>query len=988
MRVSRYFTKQFDNQTWTKLFFRHHDLNLGPLIIPMPTIYATKRAIPIQSRDDPDLSFENIVSGIIDEAIKQNNNSDEQVEYSVQEFPFTARKKNAHIQVFGDSSALEDALSQGLARKFFRRKNMGYTEWLRLFFDWTKPVELHEDITTALELQSQAHNLMRLIGDHFLFDAETGLIKAEDKLRIAGMQSKEYIDFLAGDRKAIPDNMQKVWDQRMDVKRNLSRQIGQLRKGWQNSTYDHLPGEVFALLLDLKDVDYQVRQLIEPFGGSVEQSFRHYLYQLFLPGYDIMNLKFLDRADDSITNVGSWDIETTKYRGSIRTPGQRIPKDPRVWLIALSANRGVPEEFAYLLDNPLFELPDSIDWPVSDIAVGYLDIGADHIVLDSEEKIPYIFQQDAHHVVRTFSFLHQVFQLSVSGGHNTWSYDASRAMNPNRDLIAIADLHPLLEKYDLYRDLFTKDQGMCRLSSDNSGPAYRSNAWPTQFDFTAKRADTLNPARFYLSGLTLDQTLESLSALIHFITGTGFGFKKSIVGYDQVEAAVAKGELGDSDGAKEAVAYGAGDTIGQLDIMNNLVPIYEFISQTMKIPFDDIFQSPPKNVASLFWQRKFAQKSGIIKSYFELKKYEEFDLQKSKRKALEIAYSGTQNSELITRKGAIENVAMLMTPFFSESTHEIIEQDPVLASLRERLISSNNILEKVVLQKILDNLAVYYLLDAKTSSLNGKPADGALYHRYGIQGGYNNNAKYLLDMFRQGMIDLAEPLNERIVNYTGDYVFIDNDPELIKQLVDLDYTFIGEGDAISVSPHSIIYQLNNENNNHLAATGFKIQSPKKRHTPDYLLKGFNPNFYDNWIHDIAVICLNEGLKRAGEHIEEQITNMKKLPAEEFFMTLKPGKKFKNYSFPYRNTLRYKLEDLANLEPNQSRVVVIGSDDCKHIDLQIVDANEPDSWNQQPFIPFYLKMAFDPNKNLMKLCKSLGLKQVVDQALNYHQTDFT
>ncbi len=975
MRVLKVSTRRFEDMPWAKLYFRKQDQNLGPVTVPMPKVYQTHAPIPIESRNDPNLASDKITAQIIEDTLERDlDKSIIGQKYDIRHFHYSQNKRHVHIETYGNSNSLVDVLAEGVPNNFFSTKPIGYTEWLRLFFDWTKPVEIDDRIVQAMLIQDRAHKIMRLIGDYYLLDSEQEIIWAEDDLRIACPDSEEYIDFLVGNRKEMPPDIEELWCIRADKKRALSNRVGELRSAFEDHIWD-LPHEVGALMQELIEIDSDVFALITELGGEFGPNFRDYSFDILLRGYDISQIQFLDGKDDTAHNNGSWDIETTCYRGSIRTPDENIPIDPRVWLIALSANKGI-EEF----ESPLFEFPPDIEWPLTDVAIGYLDIGSDWVELESGERMLYIQQPDANLVVRTFSLFHQMFQLSRTGGHNTWSYDASRSMNPNRDPNAIAELPQELREKNLFVKLFTQDQKMCLLNNDNSPIKFRSQAWPIQFDGTIPRADTLYAARFHLALLTLDGTLESLSAAIDFFSGAGIEFEKSIPGYNQVELAVEDGEA-DANRARDAVEYGAGDTINQLKIINALVPIMEKVEDITGIQFDTLFHSTPRKVASLVWERKFSQEQGVIPNWVSSNHYDKFNLDRSKTRALSMAYERVSEEKLKCQRGLFRDVALFYTPFFTETSVSTIIKHPILNELYSTLNESDDKMERIFIQRILDNLAVYYLLDAKTSMETDSPADGALYYRYGTQGGYGNNANTLLSEFRKSMDDLVLPLeNAEIINYTGDYLFVDNDPRLVEELEELGYIFVGAGDVVSMARGSVAYQLREDELSHLASVGFKMQTPKKRHTPDSMLKGFDPNFYDKWIHDLVITSIKEGSEGAEGYLHDQILNLDKLPTEEFFMTLNPGKDAPNYSIKSRSTRRFKILDFMGLEGGQSRTMIVSSMDGHSLEVNVVDACDPDSWTQVPHIPYYLEWAFEKNRNLMKLCKALGIKESVEDLL--------
>ena len=335
------------------------------------------------------------------------------------------------------------------------------------------------------------------------------------------------------------------------------------------------------------------------------------------------------------------------------------------------------------------------------------------------------------------------------------------------------------------------------------------------------------------------------------------------------------------------------------------------------------------------------------------------------------------------KPGVRQNVEIFFTPYLTEACAHIIENNPDLLKLYEAMLNSENPLEHLIMQQMLDSLVGQYIVDSDQVASKTMYAS-EFWNRYHV--GH--------DEFRSGFADNLDAImfvfeESRPINYTGNMVFVDSeDTYLVKDLKDHNFVHLGRGDMISIDKQRVIYTLRNNGKSIIASTGFALFSPKKRHTTDNIFEGFDPNFFNNVIYDLATTRLEYGLGEARRLLEEFIDGFEEMPIEAFFMTLQLGHDLDKYSITYRSNKRYKIADFMDLEEGQKEVIVVESDGQDGLCPRIVDISNEKSWSDlRPHMDFYKRFAISKTRNLYKLCKALGIEDVIDSREEEEFYDF-
>ncbi len=982
MRLLKFLTTTRDRVPIGQFFFRDGDKNLGPLEIRLPVVYVSRYAIP-------DEKFEQLLGQIHNDTSKRDikrHGSPQRYTFSMSHY--NSVRSNMHISAHGDPESLEAVLSQGVPAMHFlyrnRLENIGYADWLRLEFDWTKDVSLDDRVEEALRLQKQAHLFLRLISDNYLLEIEEGILETDNQLRVEGVESADYHQHLLNGKAQMPEHIQDLWKLREAQGKQLSNRIAQLRKAFNKDDYSQLPPDIRGYVQQLREIRAEVLALIsgDRFTGEVKVDFRDLNMQIYLPGYNIFNLRFSDSQGLEVPHIVAYDIEVTAYRGSPRNPSGI---NPRVCLTSICSNIGETVEGKTVIESVGIKEIAQISSIFKDIVVGYLDIGTRLIHSPRYNRTAlYVKVDDSDVVRRTVAEILWLKNPLNLGGHNSDSYDASRLLNPNRDEAVIADLPQVLRGNNRFIKLFKSD-GVFRADPDNSEWKYDSKGpWLTNFKCIPSRADTLKPCINYLSQLTADNKLETIGNALDFLVELGVGFEKSILGYGDLEDIIGRAEQGNKEAAYQAALYAYEDNIAQLRIVEYFTSIFRKVSKCLDIEQDIVFRASKSRLASLWWDRYLYKKRGTVTHAAQRNVYHDFDVEKSKRRALNLAFKRVHGIKFEPAKGIFEDVAIFFTPYYTEGTMSVIEkhEDKSLHRLYQTMISSEDLIERVILQQILDQLAIHYLVDAKRVKKSDE-YDSELWHRYGIswtgRDNETSNANVIIDEFRKKMDGIAQLFDKtQPINHTGNLLFVDaTDENLVQRLKDYNFTYIGTGNIISVEKGRVIYCLRKDRKMHTASVGFEIESPKKRVSSDNVLQGFNPNVYDNFIYDLGDIYFREGQDTARQLLQGFIRDFESLPPQAFFMTLTAGQNLENYAASFRRTKRFRIMDKLGMRKGQRRVIIFESPDGEILEPVVVDTSNPQSWQElKPYVPCYQALIFDKKRNLYQLCKALGIQDVL------------
>jgi hypothetical protein len=894
-----------------KFYFRDNE-NLGPLELRLPKIFYT---YPVSA---------NMASGIKARLIEKANYSGN----DFRTFRYDELRSILQVRAHDDYRPLETAISQPEFQKVFARKPLSGTDWLRLRFDWTQEITLDDRIASALLSQKKAHNILRDIADNYLLEDEINLAKAQDQLR-------EILP--SHGAKGFEENLLDVNAELSSKTRVLSAKVRNLSKAYYEGKQNNLPEEVISQLAGLAIAEKEMHEQLAGHSYEMGFNFRELKALLYIKNYSPYDLLFSPILHDEPV-LGAFDIETTKYKGSFRNPSGI---NQEVWLAAINSDNG-------------------------SINVGTLDIGTDSVKSEKYRmEIPYLRAGGSHSLRRLSSGKIRKLELSILGGQNIDHFDLVRCASPNNDEQVINSLPRKIRAKESLVSHFRSPDGMFRTSSDNSEPYYSGRTeYGPRYRTTVPILDSLTIARNYLSILTRDNKLETIGMLVDFFSDLGLGFEKSMHSYGELEKSVEAAENGDIKAAHDAVLYGCEDNIAQLEITRFFYQIFRNISEKMHIYLDEAMNSSKTSLASSYFNRVMYNRRGQVRNAFDNQPYGDFDVELGKQRALLKALE--RNSLDSKPKKGLFEASFFFTPYFTEGSDSALASYPELKMLQESVHNSSNVLEKLVIQQILDCCSVQFLADAWY--YREKRIDYAEF-----QSRHKIHPDAFLNNFEKRMDQIAKLFGDGLINYNGNIIAVS--PHLEERLKDNKFIHIGNGSLISVSPGSMLFGIK-DNEVLISSVGFQILSPKKRFSEDYVTEGFDPNFYQNLIYDLVETYFEKGYEAAKEHLESFQDGFSVMGNKEFFMTLRPGQNIEDYSLRARSTKRFKIIDYLHLGKDQKEVIIMeGEDDI----LRPVKINpdNPDSWkNLVPYYPFYREYAFSKEKNLYKLVKTLGFEDML------------
>ncbi len=912
-------------------FYFYDNEVLGPIEIKLPLVLSS-RLIP----DDQISTLEEILFG----EIEQNG-----IDVDANQYKYGDLHTIMHFITHDYQPSLLDIIrNKRELHPYFDEdedSKLSPTEWLRMNFDWSRMVDLPEEFIEALYLQKEAHVTLRKIFHSYLLDFQLDLIQEQSRFREA---IKESI------QNGIQINPEPYHATITEKKRDYSSALRELRK--KSSS---LSPEILSNLEKLEVIQKETRDVLEEYDPVVEVDLRKLSMQVYPRKFQVFDFDF----GRQISGGGflTYDIETRSWHGSMTNP-TGINAEVCFGAVSSEYCRGGKEFFN-----------------IGNAVVGIFDIGDRKLFSEKlGREFDYIKARNPDHLRLLTSDL--IYSLSpfLAGGHNHDSYDLSRSMNPNRDPAVKAEVlaaikHIPRSKKKRITDQFTQGDSMFMVNPDNSQPWYIGTTYMELFGFSSASLDSLHISRNYLSSLTLDHKLESVSEMLMFFSDFEFEYEKIYDGYNDVEVSMHRANNNPEQAYKGAL-YAAEDAATQLQVMYSLSESMAFIHKILHIDQNTLHTSSKSSLAGLIWDKYFFHNFGITRNVHEKNEISSFDVKSSKIKSLETAFSRAEKN-LEIEKGAFENVDVFFTPYFSESAYQIIQNNEIIHNLYDRLVEPKiDIIEDIIIQQIMDELIVQYLVDAVKARSSYPKAD-----QFRIF--YGMGHEEFLERFRQrmdGLADLFEP--EDLVNYTGDLLFVRDNPYLVEILKDNNFHHLGSGGLISIGKGRVVYGIRKNGKVSVASSGFQMSSPKKRFTTDNVFQGREPNFYDNLLYDVVATYMANG-SDLGEVTRLLTTGLPQRPIEDFFMTVTCGEDTEDYSADYRRSLDFMLKKSLGMKKDQREVIIVEGED-NLITPTIVDTGNRNSWKGlNPHLGYYKKRAFKKSRNLYKLCNVLGVAQYLE-----------
>jgi tetratricopeptide (TPR) repeat protein len=967
MRVKERFTFRSGGKQYLRMFFKDGAELLGGLDIALPTIFQSKLyssnlvesklALLYERLGQPDKARKHYEQFIkldhplrrkaeqnlakLEQAMKEGTARVSEQDIRVEQMKLNEQFSVLHVK--GPRKTIEEIIKRYYRKEYRNNEPLGATDYVRANYDFSQELELPSELRLLLHAQKKANSILRRIDNEYLFSHLSDVVGANEDRMVAILKDED---------------VDTCFD---EAKRKYKARKKQLQKRFESDDVGD------PLLEELKEVVEHSCMLAENFGGQVSVDWEKRRLDLKLEDFFLDDIVFSDKKREEGCVYVAYDIETLGWVGSSTDPEGLHPE---IFLASIcSEGKEFNEEGLFLDEDAPEDTIEQIAMKYKDIVVGTQDVGSLFVDTEiSQRKSRYIHVPDQTELRRVVADIIFYKNPSNTGGNNHDAFDIPRSMNPRRTLSETEEVH-----YKKIKKSANEPDGVFNPNPDNTGPKYKGQTWKQKCRLAADNKDFLNVSDNYLGSLITDSKLETIGALLDFFRDFGLGYGKIFHSYKEMELSAIRGRQGDTAEAYKNARYCYEDNVAQLRIMMYFDRIFENISDILGMDSALLFSGAKPNVRSLFWDRELFQKTGMLRIADDKKPYEEVDARKEKKTILDwgaekdlrqmlvdgaLTASGSRLN-LETRLGLTKNCKLYNTPTLSEGLAEVIENNEKLKQLYQYLEESDDPIERVILQQMLDSLLIEPRIDLLR--VKAREMDTADFE---IK--YSVDFRKVRETMKRKVEEVAEMYRgARVVAYDGDLVAVEGELPGCKPIADADVLCVGN--------ETFVYRLLKEGKEPvLASRGVGIPSMKRRHSADYILDGFQPNSIMALEHDFALMCFEDSVKAASlrSDLRKGMENST-LPLESYFITLRPGQRIETYSLPYRRTKRFKLMDLTGVEKGEKRTYVCVETGTDELVFKEVNPHDPESMAQlQPNKEFYLRWLKEASKKVDRFEKAI------------------